>query len=70
MTNTSSIKNKNLIGFISSNILLKNVTEYLVEESDAEEELSENSNTFETDKELIKVIKEIASFSFHIWIFM
>jgi hypothetical protein len=66
MTNTSSIKNKNLIGFISSNILLKNVTEYLVEESDAEEELSENSNTFETDKELIKVIKEIASFSFHI----
>jgi len=66
MTNISSIKNKNLISFISSNILLKNTTEYLVEESDAEEELSENSNTFETDKELTKLIKEIASFSFHI----
>jgi hypothetical protein len=64
-TNTSSIKNKNPIGFVSYNPLLKNITEYLVEEADAEEEEllgdtsthnQNESNTFETDKELTKVI--------------
>jgi hypothetical protein len=58
-TNISSIKNKNPIGFISYNPLLKNITEYLVEEGDAEEEeLNGDLNTFETDKELTKVIKQ------------
>jgi hypothetical protein len=57
-TNISIIKNKNPIGFVSYNPLLKNITEYLVEEGDAEEEeLNEDSNRFETDKELTKVIK-------------
>lgn len=58
------IKNKKPIGFVSHNPLLKNITDYLVEEADAEEEelLGESSNqsndsrTFETDKELNKVI--------------
>lgn len=57
--------NKNPMGFISSNPLLKNITEYLVEEADAEEEellgdastTNENSSSaFEVDKELNKVI--------------
>lgn len=40
--------------------MLKNITEYLVEEGDAEEEgSSEDSNTFEIDKELNKVKKLI-----------
>jgi len=59
----SPVKNKKPIGFVSHNPLLKNITEYLVEEADAEEEelLGEtsnqpnDSNTFETDKELTKV---------------
>jgi hypothetical protein len=55
-TNTLIIKNKNPIGFISYNPLLKNITEYLVDEGDAEEE--EELNTFEMDKELTKVIKK------------
>jgi hypothetical protein len=59
-TNTTSIKNKNPIGFVSYNPLLKNITEYLVEEGDAEEEEDESlgdSNTFEIDKDLTKVRK-------------
>lgn len=51
-TNISPMKNKNPIGFVSYNPLLKNITEYLVEEGDAEEE---ESNEFETDAELNKV---------------
>lgn len=58
----SPTKNKKPIGFISQNPLLKNITEYLVEEADAEEEelLGENGNpngqnNFEVDKELNKV---------------
>ena len=57
----SPIKNKKPTGFVSHNPLLKNITEYLVEEADAEEEelLGEtsgsSSNTFEIDKELTKV---------------
>jgi hypothetical protein len=55
-TNTSPMKNKNPIGFISYNPLLKNITEHLVEEGDAEEdESTEDLNTFEIDKELTKV---------------
>ncbi len=55
-TNTSPMKNKNPIGFVSYNPLLKNITEHLVEEGDAEEdESAEDLNTFETDKELNKV---------------
>ncbi|CAF4953740.1 unnamed protein product, partial [Rotaria socialis] len=51
------------MGFISYNPLLKNITEYLVEEGDAEEEellgdasttMENNSNAFEIDKELTK----------------
>ncbi len=64
----SPTKNKKPTGFVSHNPLLKNITEYLVEEADAEEEellgaTSSNqpndSNTFETDKELTKVEKFI-----------
>ena len=60
----SPTKNKKPIGFVSHNPLLKNITEYLVEEADAEEEelLGETSsshpsesNKFEVDKELNKV---------------
>ena len=56
----SPVKNKRPVGFISQNPLLKNITEYLVEEGDAEEEelLGETinpGNTFEMDKELTKV---------------
>jgi hypothetical protein len=60
----SPMKNKKPTGFVSHNPLLKNITEYLVEEADAEEEelLGEtssnqpnDSNTFEIDKELTKV---------------
>lgn len=64
--NISSLnQTKNSIGFISSNPLLKNIAEYLVEEGDAEEEellgdtstTNQNySNIFEIDKELNKVI--------------
>jgi hypothetical protein len=61
-TNTLIIKNKNPIGFISYNPLLKNITEYLVDEGDAEEE--EELNTFEMDKELTKVIKKKMIFIF------
>ncbi|CAF1278701.1 unnamed protein product [Rotaria magnacalcarata] len=66
--NTSSIQNKNPIGFISYNPLLKNITEYLVEEGDAEEEellgdasttMENNSNAFEIDKELTKVLDRL-----------
>ncbi|CAF4384874.1 unnamed protein product, partial [Adineta steineri] len=66
--NVSPSKNKNPIGFISYNPLLKNITEYLVEEADAEEEEllgdtstnNENeSNTFEIDKELTKVLDRL-----------
>ncbi|CAF5100668.1 unnamed protein product, partial [Rotaria sp. Silwood1] len=54
-------------GFISHNPLLKNITEYLVEEADAEEEelLGEtsnrqsDSNTFEMDKQLTKVLDRL-----------
>jgi hypothetical protein len=59
----SPVKNKNPIGFVSHNPLLKNITEYLVEEADAEEEellgdtSLNNSNTFAIDKELNKVIQ-------------
>jgi hypothetical protein len=64
-------KNKKPKGFISHNPLLKNITEYLVEEADAEEEelLGETSgnslkdgNSFEIDKELTKVITPKKSF--------
>jgi hypothetical protein len=67
----SPVKNKKPIGFVSHNPLLKNITEYLVEEADAEEEelLGETSsnqpkdaNTFEMDKELTKVNKQNQSF--------
>jgi hypothetical protein len=62
--NISPMKNKNPAGFVSYNPLLKNITEYLVEEGDAEEEEllgdtstnNENeSNIFAIDKELTKV---------------
>ena len=57
------VKNKKPIGFVSHNPLLKNITEYLVEEADAEEEelLGEaanqqnDSSAFEIDKDLTKV---------------
>ena len=49
---SSTTKNKNPTGFLSYNPLLKNITEYLVEEGDAEEE---ESNVFETDPDLNKV---------------
>ncbi len=62
-TNTSSIKNKNVISFASYNPLLKNITEYLVEEGDTEEESFGDSNTFEIDKDLAKV-KNINVFIF------
>jgi hypothetical protein len=74
-TSTSPIKNKKPIGFVSHNPLLKNITDYLVEEADAEEEellgdiSSNNSNTFEIDKELTKV-KKIKSIFFSIKIFL
>lgn len=63
----SPIKNKKPIGFISHNPLLKNITEYLVEEADAEEEelLGEtpnqqgDSNAFEMDKQLTKVFRKV-----------
>lgn len=65
----SPVKSKKPIGFISQNPLLKNITEYLVEEGDAEEEelLGEpgnQANTFEMDKELTKVelIKTLLAF--------
>lgn len=66
-TVSSPMKNKKPIGFISHNPLLKNITEYLVEEADAEEEelLGEasnrpnESNTFEMDKELNKVLDRL-----------
>ena len=59
-------KNKKPIGFVSANPLLKNITEYLVEEADAEEEelLGDSTNqrtennTFEMDKELTKVLRK------------
>jgi hypothetical protein len=55
-TNTSPTKNKNPTGFVSYNPLLKNITEHLVEEGDAEDDESiEDSNRFEIDKELNKV---------------
>jgi len=55
-TNTSPTKNKNPTGFVSYNPLLKNITEHLVEEGDAEDdESTEDSNRFEIDKELNKV---------------
>ena len=62
----SPVKNKKPIGFVSYNPLLKNITEYLVEEADAEEEellgdatnQSNESNKFEMDKELTKVKKK------------
>ncbi|CAF3294780.1 unnamed protein product [Rotaria sp. Silwood2] len=66
--NTSLTQNKNPIGFVSYNPLLKNITEYLVEECDAEEEEllgdtsttnQNNSNTFEIDKELTKVLDRL-----------
>ncbi|CAF3617744.1 unnamed protein product [Rotaria sordida] len=66
--NTSLIQNKNPIGFVSYNPLLKNITKYLVEEGDAEEEEllgdtsitnQNNSNTFEIDKELTKVLDRL-----------
>jgi len=68
--NISPVKNKKPIGFLSHNPLLKNITEYLVEEADAEEEelLGEtsnqlnDSNKFETDKELTKVKYKINLF--------
>lgn len=65
---TSPMKNKKPIGFVSHNPLLKNITEYLVEEADAEEEelLGETSsnhqgesNKFEVDKELNKVLDRL-----------
>ena len=58
-TNVSPTKNKNPVGFLSYNPLLKNITEYLVEEGDAEEE---ESNAFETDPELNKVRRSILVF--------
>lgn len=59
----SPTKIKKPMGFISQNPLLKNITEYLVEEADAEEEelLGDSSGhpgdstSFEVDKELNKV---------------
>jgi phosphohistidine phosphatase SixA len=60
----SPVKNKKPIGFVSHNPLLKNITKYLVEEADAEEEellgetsgnQSKDENTFEMNKELTKV---------------
>lgn len=58
-TNISPTKNKNPVGFVSYNPLLKNITEYLVEEGDAEEE---ESNAFETDSELNKVRRSTVVF--------
>ncbi|CAF3704229.1 unnamed protein product [Rotaria sordida] len=63
----SSVQNKKPIGFVSHNPLLKNITEHLVEEADAEEEelLGEtsnqqrDSNTFEIDKQLTKVLDRL-----------
>jgi flagellar basal body rod protein FlgB len=64
----SPVKNKKPIGFVSHNPLLKNITEYLVEEADAEEEellgetsgnQSKDANTFEMDKELTKVLDRL-----------
>ncbi|CAF3920441.1 unnamed protein product [Rotaria magnacalcarata] len=63
----SSVQNKKPIGFISHNPLLKNITEHLVEEADAEEEelLGETSNqhgesnAFEMDKQLAKVLDRL-----------
>ncbi|CAF1129027.1 unnamed protein product [Adineta ricciae] len=60
-------KNKKPIGFVSANPLLKNITEYLVEEADAEEEellgdstnQQTETNTFEMDKELTKVLDRL-----------
>lgn len=68
----SSVNNKKPVGFISHNPLLKNITEFLVEEADAEEEelLGETSNqqnesnTFEIDKQLTKVRKKNYMFLF------
>jgi hypothetical protein len=65
----SPLKNKKPIGFVSYNPLLKNITEYLVEEADAEEEellgdtsnQQNNANKFETDKELTKVNIKVVS---------
>ena len=63
---TSPTKNKKPIGFVSQNPLLKNITDHLVEEADAEEEelLGDSANpngqnTFEMDKELNKVNRSI-----------
>lgn len=62
--NIPSTQRKNPMGFISHNPLLRNITEHLVEEADAEEEEllgdtsttnENNSSVFETDKELTKV---------------
>ncbi|CAF4304948.1 unnamed protein product, partial [Didymodactylos carnosus] len=58
------------IGFVSYNPLLKNITEYLVEEGNAEEEEllggsdshmhgNPNESTFEIDKELTKVLDRL-----------
>jgi hypothetical protein len=67
----SPVKNKRPIGFVSQNPLLKNITEYLVEECDAEEEellgdasnQQNDANTFEIDKDLTKVsLKSIFRF--------
>lgn len=66
-------KNKKPIGFVSHNPLLKNITEYLVEEADAEEEelLGDSANphgtgnAFEMDKGLNKVPTPMSLFAAH-----
>ncbi len=70
----SSVKNKKPTGFVSHNPLLKNITDYLVEEADAEEEellgdgnnQQNDSNTFETDKELTKVNTKVNKLDFNL----
>lgn len=66
----SPVKNKKPAGFISPNPLLKNITEYLVEEGDAEEEellgeTGNQANAFEMDKELTKVNPNESLLAFH-----
>ena len=58
------VKNKKPLGFISQNPLLKNITDYLVEEGDAEEEellgeTNNQNNGFEMDKDLTKVLDRL-----------
>jgi len=70
----SPVKNKKPTGFVSHNPLLKNITDYLVEEADAEEEellgdannQQNDSNTFETDKELTKVNTKLNKLDFNV----